>query len=66
MEENEKFQDTTQIIKTIKKYTEIKELTIEILTTFIKKIVVNEKEIIAVKKIQIVDIYFNGLGETKY
>ena len=37
MEENEKFQETTQIIKTIKKYTEIKELTPEILTNFINR-----------------------------
>ena len=66
MEENEKFQETTQIIKTIKKYTEIKELTPEILINFIKRIVVHEKEIIDVKKTQRVDIYFNGLGETKY
>lgn len=49
MEENEKFQDTTQIIKTIKKYTEIKELTPEILTNFIKRIVVYKKEIIVKK-----------------
>ena len=66
MEENEKFQDAPQIIKTIKKYTEIKELTPEILINCIKRIVVHEKEIIGVKKTQRVDIYFNGLGETKY
>ena len=66
MEENEKFQETTQIIKTIEKYTEIKELTPEILTNFIKKTVVHEKEIIDGKKTQRVDVYFNGLEETKY
>ena len=52
MEENEKFHDTTQIIKTIKKYTEIKELTPEILSTFTKKIVIHEKEIMGGKENQ--------------
>ena len=66
IEENERLQDTTQIIKTIKKYTEIKELTPEILSTFIKKIVIHEKEIIGRKKIQRVDIYFNGLAKIQF
>ena len=32
----------------------------------IKKIVIHKKEIIDGKKTQRVDVYFNGLGETKF
>lgn len=66
MEENKKFQDEPQIIKTIKKYTEIKELTPEILTNFIKKIIVHEKEIIGGKKTQRFDVYFNGSAKIQF
>lgn len=46
----------------VKKYTEINELTDEILHEFVKKVVVHHKVKIDGVKTQQVDIYYNSIG----
>ena len=54
--------DLTQFISNVKKYTEISELTSEILNELIKKIIIHQTEKINGKKIQEIDIYYRGVG----
>ena len=61
---NKKKKDTdiTQFISNVKKYTEIDELTPEILNELIEKIVVHQTTKINGKKVQEIDIYYRGVG----
>ncbi len=54
--------DITQFISNVKKYTEITELTPEILNELIEKILVHQAEKIDGKKVQKIDIYYRGVG----
>lgn len=54
--------DLTQFISNVKKYTEITELTPEILNELIEKILVHQTEKINGKKVQEIDIYYRGVG----
>ena len=54
--------DLTQFISNVKKYTEITELTLEILNELIEKILVHQAEKINGKKVQEIDIYYRGVG----
>ena len=54
--------DITQFISNVKKYTEITELTPEILNELIEKILVHQTENINGKKVQEIDIYYRGVG----
>jgi len=54
--------DLTQFISNVKKYTEITELTPEILNELIEKILVHQAEKIDGKKVQKIDIYYRGVG----
>lgn len=54
--------DLTQFISNVKKYTEITELTSEILNELIEKILVHQTEKINGKKVQEIDIYYRGVG----
>ena len=54
--------DITQFISNVKKYTEITELTPEILNELIEKIVIHQTEKINGKKVQEIDIYYRGIG----
>lgn len=54
--------DITQFISNVKKYTEITELTPEILNELIEKIIIHQTEKINGKKIQEIDIYYIGVG----
>lgn len=54
--------DLTQFISNVKKYTEITELTPEILNELIEKILVHQAETVDGKKIQEIDIYYRGVG----
>ena len=54
--------DITQFISNVKKYTEITELTPEILNELIEKILVHQTEKINGKKVQEIDIYYRGVG----
>ena len=54
--------DITQFISNVKKYTEITELSPEILNELIEKIVIHQKEKVNGKKVQEIDIYYRGVG----
>ncbi len=54
--------DLTQFISNVRKYTEITELTPEILNELIEKILVHQTEKVNGKKVQEIDIYYRGVG----
>ncbi|MCI9177601.1 MAG: DUF4368 domain-containing protein [Clostridia bacterium] len=54
--------DLSQFISNVKKYTEITEITPEILNELIEKILVHQAEKIDGKKVQEIDIYYRGVG----
>ena len=54
--------DITQFISNVKKYTEITEITPEILNELIEKILVHQTEKIDGKKVQEIDIHYRGVG----
>jgi site-specific DNA recombinase len=54
--------DITQFISNVKKYTEITELTPEILNELTEKILIHQAEKIDDKKVQEIDIYYRGVG----
>ena len=54
--------DITQFISNVKKYTEITDLTPEILNELIEKILIHQAEKIDGKKVQEIDIYYIGVG----
>lgn len=54
--------DITQFISNVKKYTEISELTPEILNELIEKIIIHQTEKINSKKVQEIDIYYRCVG----
>ena len=54
--------DITKFITNVKKYTEITELSPEILNELIEKIVIHQQEKLNGKKVQEIDIYYRGVG----
>lgn len=54
--------DITQFISNVKKYTEITELSAEILNELIERIVIHQQEKVNEKKVQEIDIYYRGVG----
>ncbi|HCC03748.1 MAG TPA: recombinase [Clostridiales bacterium] len=54
--------DLTQFISNVKKYTEITELTPEILNELIEKILIHQSKKVNGKKFQEIDIYYRGVG----
>ena len=54
--------DITQFISNVKKYTEITELSAELLNELIEKIVIHQQEKVNGKKVQEIDIYYRGVG----
>ena len=54
--------DLSQFISNVKKYTEITELTPEILNELIEKILIHQAEKVDGKKVQEIDIYYRGVG----
>ena len=52
----------SRLVKLVRKYTEINELTPEIVREFIEKIVVHQAERKDGKKTQVVEIHYNGIG----
>ena len=63
--EKEKYLNASYLINIVKKYTEINELTDEIVHEFIQKIVVHHKVKINGVKTQQIDIYYNGIGHVE-
>lgn len=60
--EEQKASDISEFVSKVKKYTEIKELTPEIVNEFIDKIKVHEWTNVNGKRHRQVDIYYNGVG----
>ena len=60
--ETDKTVNLQQFIQKVKKITELKELTPELIHEFVEKIVVYAPKHLDGKRIQIVDIYYNGVG----
>ena len=61
-EQNEKHIDIGNFLTLVKKYTEIQELSYEILREFIDKIVIHERDKSSGKCQQKIDIYYNFVG----
>lgn len=55
--------DIERFIKTVRKYTEITELTPELLTEFIDKVIVHQADKSSGKRTQQIDIYFKTVGK---
>lgn len=60
--ETDKTESLQRFIEKVKQITEIKELTAELVHEFIDKIVVHAPRYLDGKRVQIVDIYYNGVG----
>lgn len=58
----EQSDNVSRFMRLIRKYTEIEELTPEIVREFIEKVVVHERQKIAGKKVQAVEIVYNCVG----
>ena len=50
-------------MRSIRKYTEIIELTPELVREFVQKVVVYQAEKINGRRTQRIDLYFNGIGQ---
>lgn len=55
--------DISKFIKTVQKYTDITELTPELLAEFIEKVIIHKADKSSGKKQQQIDIYFKGVGK---
>ena len=60
--ETDKTENLQRFIDKVKRITEIKELTPELIHEFIEKIVVSSPRYLDGKRYQIVDVYYNGIG----
>ena len=62
----EQSDNTNRFMRTIRKYTEITELTPEIVREFIEKVIVHEKQKIDGRRTQTVEIIYNCVGAIPY
>ena len=60
--ETDKTESLQRFIEKVKRITEIKELTAELVHEFIDKIVVHAPRYLDGKRDQLIDIYYNGVG----
>lgn len=60
--ETDKTESLQRFIEKVKQITEIKELTAELVHEFIDKIVVHAPRYLDGKRVQLIDIYYNGVG----
>ena len=60
--EEQQAEDTGQFLKTVRKYTDIQELTPTILNEFISKIIIHAPDKSSGKRKQKVEIIYNGVG----
>ena len=58
----EQSDNTDKFIRIVRKYTEITELTPEIVREFVQKVVVHQAEKIDGKRTQMIELYFNYVG----
>lgn len=61
--DKEKSLSADHFLSVIRDYTEIKELSCEIIRTFIDKVLVHKVEKIDGKRVQTIEIYYNGIGK---
>lgn len=59
----EQSENVTRFMRSIRKYTEITELTPELIREFVQKVVVYQAEKINGRRTQRIDLYFNGVGQ---
>ena len=59
----EQSDNVTRFMCSVKKYTKIAELTPEIVREFVQKVVVYQAEKVNGRRMQRIDIYFNGVGQ---
>lgn len=59
----EQSDNTEKFIRIVRKYTEIPELTHEIVREFVHKVVVHQAEKVDGKRIQMIELYFNYVGQ---
>ncbi len=59
----EQSDNVTRFMRSIRKYTEITELTPELVREFVQKVVVYQAEKINGRRTQRIDLYFNGVGQ---
>ena len=57
--------DVGKFVKTVKQYTEINELTPELLAEFINKVLIHQSDKSSGKRKQQIDIYFKGVGKVE-
>lgn len=60
--ETDKSENLQKFINKVKQITELKELTPELIHEFIDKIVVYAPRYLNSKRVQVIDIYYNGVG----
>lgn len=60
--ETDKTESLQRFIEKVRRITEIKELTAELVHEFIDKIVVHAPRYLDGKRVQLIDIYYNGIG----
>lgn len=61
----EQSDNVTRFMRSIRKYTEIAELTPEIVREFVQKVVIYQAEKINGRRTQRIDLYFNGVGQIR-
>lgn len=59
----EQSDNVTRFMRSVKKYTEITELTPELVREFVQKVVVYQAEKVDGRRAQRIDLYFNGVGQ---
>lgn len=59
----EQSDNVTRFMRAVRKYTEITELTPELVREFVQKVVVYQAEKINGRRTQRIDLYFNGVGQ---
>ncbi len=59
----EQSDNVTRFMRSVRKYTEITELTPEVVREFVQKVVVFQAEKINGRRTQRIDLYFNGVGQ---
>ncbi len=59
----EQSDNVTRFMRSVRKYTEIAELTPEIVRAFVQKVVVYQAEKINGRRTQRIDLYFNDVGQ---
>lgn len=60
--QNDKTENVSEFVKKVRRYTDIRELTPDIVNEFIDYIMVSKKQMIDGKTVYPIDIYYSGIG----